>query len=559
MMRQDEAQAKKASENVSSPEMWGGENFGVALKAIAGAVDPDRPALIHGKRVVTWGELDAQSDAIAAELIARGLKPGDIAGQMLRNNPDYILAYFGCIKAGLVPVNVNYHYKARELRDIFARFELKALFTQADFAQTGADAMPQGAHVIDVDGDDWPRLLDHKVPADFAVHDDGQALFLTATGGTTGMPKAVMWPMEEAWQAFSISVWQRGFGEPPYVATSLKAQVEEAAKIGPDHPASASPMLLLSPLMHGAGQFTGVIHLLKGGTLALLPADKFDADTALDEIERLSARGVFIVGDAFAMPLADRLDARGPDNGSIASLRTVTSSGAVFSEGFKKRLIAHNPQLAVIDALGSSESSGTAIVITTAQGSTGGGKFSALPGRETKLFDENMNEVLKGSDGVGIVARTGPLPLGYLGEDEKNAATFPEVDGKRWLMTGDRARWAPDGSMEFIGRDNMCINTGGEKVFPEEVEAVLQDHPQVHDVRVVSLPDPRFGRKIVAVVQPEGTASSELKDALDTKARESLAGYKIPRVYVMTDQSLRLNNGKPDYKTAQKLADESGG
>lgn len=534
--------------------MWQGENFGVVLKALAGRIEPDRPALVHGDRVVSWSELDRATDAVAAGLKARGLKPGDIAGQMLRNNPDYILAYFGCIKAGVVPVNVNYHYQHRELADICARFGLKAIFAESEFADAAREAMPAATLTIDVGSEDWAALQAHDLPDGFAVHDDPQALFLTATGGTTGMPKAVMWPMVEAWQAFSISVWQRGLGEPPFVATSLEAQVAEAARIGPDHPASTSPLLLLSPLMHGAGQFTGVIHLLKGGTLALLPAEKFDADIALDEVRRIGARGIFIVGDAFALPLADRLDARGDGAEVLASLRSVTSSGAVFSKHLKKRLIAHNSTLVVIDALGSSESSGTAIVITTAQGSTGGGKFSALPGRETKLFDENLKEIAKGSDGVGIVARTGPLPLGYLGEDAKNAHTFPTIDGKRWLMTGDKARWAPDGSMEFIGRDNMCINTGGEKVFPEEVEAVLLDHPSVKDVRVVSLPDERFGRKVVAVVQPDGEAS---EDTLDAHARAGLAGYKIPRLYVMTDQSLRLNNGKPDYKAAQRLADEA--
>lgn len=540
--------------------MWQGDNFGAALKALAAAIDPSRPALIHGERVVTWGELDAATDSIAAALTAKGLKPGDIAGQMLRNTPDYILAYFGCIKAGVVPVNVNYHYQSRELADIFGRFGLKAVFTEADFATIAGEAMPDGTLTIDVASEGWAAMQTYSVPADFAVHDDREALFLTATGGTTGMPKAVMWPMVEAWQAFSISVWQRGYGEPPFVATSLEAQVEEAAKIGPDHPASTSPLLLLSPLMHGAGQFTGVIHLLRGGTLALLPAPKFDADLALDEVKRLGARGIFIVGDAFALPIAERLEARADGKEVLASLRQMTSSGAVFSQGLKERIIAQAPHLVIVDALGSSESSGTGIVITTAQGSTGGGKFQPLPGRETKLFDENLQEIAidpesVGSDGVGIVARTGPLPLGYLGETEKNAATFPVIDGKRWLMTGDRARWAADGSMEFIGRDNMCINTGGEKVFPEEVEAVLLEHPGVHDARVVSLPDPRFGRKVVAVVEPQGEVT---QDALDAHARAGLAGYKIPRLYVIAKQSLRLNNGKPDYKTAQRLADEAG-
>lgn len=534
--------------------VWKGANFGVALKGLARAIPANRAAIIHGSQVIGWRELDLVTDRIAAGLAARGLKPGDIAGQMLRNTPDYLLAYFGCIKAGLVPVNVNYHYKPRELADIFIRFGLSALFTEGDFAAAAAEAMPKGALTIDVAGADWESLCDNDVPQGFAIHDDPAALFLTATGGTTGMPKAVMWPMEEAWGAFSISVWQRAPGTPPLVTTSLAEQAAEAARIGPEHPMSTSPLLLLSPLMHGAGQFSAVIHLMKGGTLALLPAPKFDADLALDEIKRLGARGVFIVGDAFALPLADRLDARGDGAEVMASLRSITSSGAVFSPALKARLIAHNPGLMIVDALGSSESSGTGIVITTAAGSTGGGKFQPLPGRETKLFDENLKEIPPGSDGVGIVARTGPLPLGYLGEDEKNAQTFPMIDGKRWLMTGDRARWAADGTMEFIGRDNMCINTGGEKVFPEEVEAVLQTHPGVKDVRVVSLPDARFGRKVVAVVQTAGEGDEA---ALDTHARAGLAGYKIPRAYIFTDKSLRLNNGKPDYKSAQAIADKA--
>lgn len=535
--------------------VWKGSNFGFALKELARVIPPHRPAIVYGDRVVSWGELDALTDRIAAGLVSRGLQAGDIAGQMLRNTPDYLLAWFGCVKAGVVPVNVNYHYKTRELADIFGRFGLKALFTEGDFAAAAREAMPDRALTIDIAGEDWAALRHTDLPAGFAVHDDPAALFLTATGGTTGMPKAVMWPMEEAWGAFSISVWMRGPGAPPFVAASLAEQAAEAAQIGPEHPASTSPLLLLSPLMHGAGQFTALIHLLKGGTLALLPAPKFDADLALDEIARLGARGVFIVGDAFALPLADRLDARGDAGEVLASLRSITSSGAVFSPALKQRLIAHHPALMIIDALGSSESSGTGIVITTAAGSSGGGKFQPLPGRETKLFDEHLNEILPGSDGVGIVARTGPLPLGYLGEDAKNAATFPVIGGQRWLMTGDRARWAADGTLEFIGRDNMCINTGGEKVFPEEVEAVLLEHPAVHDARVVSLPDPRFGRKVVAVVQ---TVSAVDEAALNAHARAGLAGYKIPRLYVITDQSLRLNNGKPDYKTAQGLAESVG-
>jgi fatty-acyl-CoA synthase len=496
------------------------------------------------------------TDWIAAGLVARGLKPGNIAGMMLRNTPEHMLAFFGCVKAGAVPVNVNYHYRQRELADIFTRFGLKALFTESEFAEVARAAMPDHTLTVDVASADWTALCEGPMLADFAVHDDPAALFLTATGGTTGMPKAVMWPMDQAWQAFNIGLWQGPPGTPPLITASLEQQVAEAVRIGPDHPASTSPLLLLSPLMHGAGLFTAVIHLLKGGTLALLPGPKFDADLALDEVRRTGARGIFIVGDAFAVPLADRLDARGDGAEVLASLRSMTSSGAVFSPAIKQRLIAHHPMLVIVDALGSSESSGTGIVITTAAGSSGGGKFQPLPGRETKLFDENFKEIPLGAEGVGIVARTGPLPLGYLGEDERNAQTFPVIGGQRWLMTGDRARWSADGTLEFIGRDNMCINTGGEKVFPEEVEAVLLGHPAVKDVRVVSLPDPRFGRKIVAVVQPEGAFDEA---ALDAHARAGLAGYKIPRLYVLIERSLRLNNGKPDYKTAQAVAEAAAG
>ncbi|MEP2735146.1 MAG: AMP-binding protein [Erythrobacter sp.] len=542
---------------MTSPnKKWQGENFGVALKALAKAIEPDRPALIHGERVVSWGQLDALSDGVAAGLHAAGLKAGNIAGQMQRNTPDYMIAYFGCIKAGVTPVNVNYRYKDRELVDIFERFGLKALFTESDFADIAGAAMPDGALTIDVGGQNWADLQATALPADFAVHDDPQALFLTATGGTTGMPKAVMWPFEEAWPAFNVSTYQRGFGEPPFQASSLEEHVAEAAKITPDHPASASPMLLLSPLMHGAGQFNAAIHMLKGGTLALLPADNFDAALALEETHRLGAKNLFVVGDAFALPIADLLDKRDDAKELLAGLKMLVSSGAIFSDANKQRILAHAPHLVIIDALGSSESSGTAILVTTAAGSSGGGKFQAMPDREVKLLDENLKEIKPGEDGVGIMARTGHLPLGYLGEDEKNAQTFPVIDGKRWLMTGDRARWGADGAMEFIGRDNMCINTGGEKVFPEEVEAVIQAHQGVKDVLIVSVPDPRFGRKIVAVVQPEN-GSDRLEGALDTAARDGLAGYKIPRAYVFTESSLRLNNGKPDYKGAQGIADDS--
>lgn len=536
---------------------WRGENFGVAVKAIAQAVELGRPALLHGDRVVTWQELDQRSDAIADALLAKGLKPGDVAGQMLRNSPEYILAYFGCVKAGVTPVNVNYHYKEGELSDIFTRFGLKALFVEEEFAERSRAANAPGLELIitaDAGNADWQALCNNSVPQNFTTHSDPEALFFTATGGTTGMPKAVMWPFEEAWDAFQISQWPTGLGQPPHIAGSLAEHCAIAASLPPSGPDSIAPLLLLSPLMHGAGQFAAMIHLMRGGTLATIPANRFDADEAIDTIAAHKARSLTFVGDAFAMPLADGLEARADAAQAISSLRMITSSGAVFSQSVKERLIRIHPHMVIVDALGSSESAGTAVTITTAAGTSGGGNFAPMPGRETKIFtvreDGSYREVLPGSDDFGILARSGPLPLGYLGEDAKNAETFPEIGGRRWLMTGDTARYHEDRSIEFQGRDNMCINTGGEKVFPEEVEAVLQKCDGVGDVRVVSVPDPRFGRKIAAVVQGDAA----IETTLDSAVRKALAGYKVPRLYVFTQQSLRLNNGKPDYKTAQILA-----
>lgn len=537
--------------------VWQGENFGSAIKALAKVIDPQRPAFIHGEREISWGEFDAITDSIAAGLRSDGLKKGDVAGQMLRNSPEYLLAYFGCAKAGVTPVNVNYHYKDRELADIFARFGLRALFVNRTYADTASRAMPQGAlapFVAEPGDERWEALCAAEVPGDFAVCDDLDCMFFMATGGTTGMPKAVMWPFRDAWAALGISAWSPSPAVPPVIAESLEQHLDLAAIHTPDHADSQAPFLPLCPLMHGTAQYSAVTHMLKGGTLVTLPSETFDPDLAIDTIRERGVRTLVIVGDAHALPLVEALEAREDAGDALASLKLVGSSGAIFSPSLKDRLIALNPQLVISDVLGSSESGGTALRVTTRHGTVGGGDFVAVPDRGITLFDEELNEIAPGSDKVGIVARSGPLPLGYLGEDKKNAETFPTINGQRYLLTGDRARWSADGTLQFIGRDNMCINTGGEKVFPEEVEAVLQAHPQVKDVRVVSLPDPRFGRKVVAVVQADG-AGDDLAEELDRTARDGLAAYKVPRAYFFTRSSLRLNNGKPDYKTAQKVAD----
>lgn len=533
---------------------WDGSPFGVAVKAIARAVEPERAALIHGDTVVGWAEFDRLTDAVAAGLLARGLERGDVIGLQLRNCPEYSLAFIGAAKAGLIPVNVNYHYRGAELADIVTRFAIRAIVQNAEFAEMLASARAQGAaveHVFQVGGDESFAAL-AETAGDFAPEDDPDARFYVATGGTTGMPKAVVWRQVDAWAAFQLSVWPGAPGERPAIATSLDDHVARAVAARPPSAVSRAPLLMLSPLMHGAGLFAALICLLKGGTLVTLPSARFDADLAIDTIARRGVVTASFVGDAFALPLADALERRADAAERIAPLRFIGSSGAVFSAEAKARLMAVNPDLTIYDALGSSESAGTAAVVTTKAGTSGGGGFAPLPGRTVKIFDAELNELPPGSEDFGVLARSGPLPLGYLGEDELNARTFPVVDGVRYLMTGDRARLTADGRIEFAGRDNLCINTGGEKVFPEEVEAVLQRHPAVRDARVIGLPDPRFGRRVAAVVQAE--AADGLEAALDAHVRAALAAYKVPRLYVFTDRSLRLNNGKPDYKTAMAIA-----
>ena len=528
-------------------------NFATTLRAIAAAVEPGRPALIHGDRAIDWQELDRLTDAIATGLLARGLRAGDVVGHQLRNGPDYMLAFFACAKAGLVPVNVNYHYRGVELADIVARFGIRAMVQNSDFAAVLADAAGKGVaveHVFTVDGDDSFGALAATQPGSLPVPDDN-AVFYVATGGTTGMPKAAMWRHVDAWDAFYLSVWPTPPGTPPDAISSFDEHVAFAAAAKPPSLRTRAPLLMLSPLMHGAGLFSALICLLRGGTLVTMPATRFDADATIDAI---AARGVVagaLVGDAFALPLADALEARADGAAKLASLRFLTSSGAVFSASAKARLIALQPKLTIIDALGSSESGATAIAITTARG-TGGKGFGAMPGRPVRIFDAAMRDLPPGSADYGILARAGPLPLGYLGEDDLNARTFPTIDGVRYLMTGDRARLTVDGRIEFAGRDSLCINTGGEKVFPEEVEAALQSHPSVRDARVVGLPDPRFGQRVAAVVAVDGVPD---ETTLDAHCRAALAAYKVPRRYFFTDESLRLNNGKPDYKAAQRIAD----
>ncbi len=516
---------------------WQGADFATLFNAVAAAVPPDRLAFIHGERRIDWAAFHTEVNRIARGLIALGLQPGGVVGQLMRNSPDYMMLFFACARAGLTPVNLNYHYKAGELRDILTRFDVRAVVHDAEFSSVAVEAAGAGRILIETD----TKLAALSGP-DVAMA-DGERLFFVATGGTTGMPKAVMWRQQDSAQALMLATWQMPPGTPPLFSASLADHAAKAAAMAP------ARALILSPMMHGVGLYSALIALLKGGAVVTMPGAKFDPDAVINTVRDAQALSLVLVGDAFAYPLVAALQARDDAGAALASLKMLSSSGAVFSESNKAALIAINPALMVVDALGSSESAGTAVKITTAAGTVGGDGFTPVPGRDVRLFNAD-GSALPAGPGEGIVGRSGPLPLGYYKEPELSARTFPTVDGIRYLVTGDRAQIDDAGTITFLGRDNLCINTGGEKVFPEEVETVLCAHPAVNDARVFGVPDLRFGQKIVAVVQGDNAAQAEI----EAYVRDALATYKAPRAWYFTDQSLRLNNGKPDYRTAQEIA-----
>jgi 3-oxocholest-4-en-26-oate---CoA ligase len=519
---------------------WTGDDFSTVFFAVGLAVPQDRPALIHGNKILTWGQSEAIVQRIAEGLVALGLKPGDIVGQQMRNGPEYILLFLACSYAGLIPVNINYHYKASELRDIVDRFKIACIVHNAEFRGVAEEASAGNVDIILIEAEGG--LAGLSGPAFDPPSDD--RLFFVATGGTTGMPKAVMWKQQESWQALMVAVWPMPPGMPPVISSSLDDHVAKAASMPP------ARTLILSPMMHGVGLYSSLITLLRGGTLVTIDGTKFDPNAVIDTIKMHDVQSLVLVGDAFALPIIEALEKRADAADALSSLKAVQSSGAVFSQSHKEAFLRFNPGLMVIDALGSSESAGTAVKIMTAAGSIGGDAFMPVPGRTIRLFNADGSPLPEGS-GEGIVGRSGPLPLGYFGEDELSARTFPTVDGVRYLVTGDRARIDEAGTITFLGRDNLCINTGGEKVFPEEVETILCAHEAVDDARVMGVADPRFGQKIVAVVRGDPSARA----ALETHVKTALASYKCPKDWHFTDKSLRLNNGKPDYKTAREIVE----
>jgi acyl-CoA synthetase (AMP-forming)/AMP-acid ligase II len=530
-----------------------GWNFAEVWESIADQI-PDAPAQRFDGRVWTWRDFDTRADAIAAFLLGRGVVEQDKVTQFLYNSPHYLESVFASFKAGLAVVNTNYRYTPDELTYLWDNADVVAVVFHGAFVEQCSVVrarLPRIATWVWVDDGsgpcpDWAVSYEDVVAAATPGRvippwgRSGDHLLLMYTGGTTGMPKGVMWRQDDLYRVLQQSAKRRTAPE----------DARDAAP-GDVHVDRPGPLSLPgAPLMHGTGQFNALTTLSNGGSIVTLTGRKFDPIEMLNTVEHERVKSITIVGDAFAKPILRALDAE-PDRWDISSLRVVLSSGVMWSKETKDGLLRHNPRLILVDALGSSEAIGMAQSTTTADGSAESATF--VLSDTTRVITDDGRDVSRGTGERGIVAMSGPMPLGYYKDPEKSAATFRIIDGVRYTIPGDFATVDADGTVRLLGRGSQCINTGGEKVYPEEVEEALKLHPAVHDAAVVGVPDDRFGEAITALVEPNPGAAPEEAELIG-HVKERLAAYKAPKRIITVDSVHRSPNGKLDYKLLRARA-----
>jgi fatty-acyl-CoA synthase len=529
-------------------------NFATLWEIAADAVG-DAPAVVQGPRTVSWRDFDRRADGVARTLLDRGAVHQDKVAQYLYNGPEYLESVFAAFKAGLVPVNTNYRYADEELVYLWDNADAVAVVFHGSFTERVErirGRLPKVTTWLWVDDEAGPRpdwAVDYETaaatPTERVVAPWGRGdddILLMYTGGTTGMPKGVMWRQDTLVKAVVSSanpIWR---GEADYDA--VRALLEQQ---GP-----AAPLLPAPPLMHGTGQFTTFITLSTAGQVVLLADRRLDPTEILDEIQTRRVQSLIIVGDSFAKPIADALDAE-PDRWDISSLFMVTSSGVMWSEPVKQRLLVHNPNMLLIDVFSSSEALGLGASVSSGQRAASTAKFSL--GETARVIGDDGRDVEPGSGQSGRVAVRGLTPIGYYKDPVKSASTFVLLDGETYSIPGDYARVESDGSLTLLGRGSVVINTGGEKVYPEEVEEVLKEHPTVQDAVAVGVPDDKFGEAITAVVEARPGATLE-PDELIAWVKGRLASFKAPKHVLPVDTIGRAPNGKVDYKRLKGYAAE---
>jgi acyl-CoA synthetase (AMP-forming)/AMP-acid ligase II len=524
-----------------------GFNLADLFEAVAAAV-PDREAVVCGGRRLTYRQLDERADRLAAVLTARGLRTGEAVGLWLGNGTEYIEGMLAAFKVSAVPVNVNWRYGPAEIRHLFADARLAAVIHEPDLSSVLAQVRPPPAdlRITLASGDEYERALAAAPPGrlDPGVR-SGDDRYVIYTGGTTGAPKGVVWRQDDA---FVAAFGGGNLGGPP--VTRPEEVVARASAAG------AGRCLPASPLVHAAAHWLAFATLFGGGTVLLCPGRGAGATAVLDLAAAEAATTLVVVGDAMVRPLVDALASR-PGAWDLSALVAVVSGGATLAPATKEALVGLLPGVLVLDVVGASESGGHGYSVE------GAGAVSPVTGRfrpnsQTAVLDAGLRPVAPGSGTVGRLARRDRVPVGYLGDPDASAATFPVVDGVRWALPGDLATVEADGTVLLLGRGSTVVNTGGEKVHPEEVEIVLRSHPDVADAVVVGVPDPRWGERVTAVVAPRPGTRPTL-DALAGHCRHTLAAYKRPRGLVVVDEVVRSPAGKPDYRWARAVATRSRG
>lgn len=512
--------------------------FADVWETIAKAI-PDHPALVHGPSRLTWREFDRSADSIAAVLLDAGLMVQDKVALYLQNAPAYMASVFGTLKARLVPVNTNYRYTGDELVQLWTNADAAAVIFHGVFA---AQAEAVRARCPGVKA--WLFVDDGQAPCpSWAVPYDvpkasrkarlpgersGDDQVIIYTGGTTGLPRGVMWRQHDLFLA-SNTTGDPEVADLPHVEQRITGAVQPVG-------------MPAAPLMHGTGFVFAATILNRGGTVVTLPGSSFDTEQCLDAIVGEGVTDVCIVGDAFCRPIVEALD-REPQRWDLSRLKVVSSSGMAWSASVKERLLVHAVNALLIDFLNASEASGMGRALTSKRKSADAARFQL--GKNACVIDDVGNPLAAGSGMAGRVAVRGHIPLGYYKDPEKTAATFPVVDGIRYAVPGDLATVDQDGTITLLGRGSTCINTGGEKVFPEEVEDAIKTHDGVADALVVGIPNERFGQMVAAAVEWLPDAKED-HSALLGHLRQRLAGHKVPRAVVAMESLNRGPNGKAD-------------
>jgi acyl-CoA synthetase (AMP-forming)/AMP-acid ligase II len=531
-------------------------NLADLYESVADAV-PDREALVCGGRRLTFRQLDERATRLANYLAAQGVQKGAHIGLYLYNGTEYIEASLAAYKIGACAININYRYVEEELGYLFDNADLVALVHHREFAPriaAVAAKMPKLRTFVSVeDGSDGDiealgaadyetALAEASAQRGFAPR-SGDDVYILYTGGTTGMPKGVMWRHEDLF--FSALMGANPYGPAPETP-ELVAQLAATKGVMTSLPAA--------PLMHGAAQWATLINLYGGGKTVLTKGKSFDAAQVWRLVQDEKVNTIAIVGDAMARPLAEALGEPGARY-DVSSLRVIGSGGAIFSEPVKDQLRAHLPNIVLMDNFGGSE--GGAQGQHVGRGADGTApRFRPEPST-TVLSLEDHKQLEPGTGEVGWLAKKGRIPLGYYKDEAKTAATFVTVDGVRWALPGDYALIEADGTITLLGRGSACINSGGEKIYPEEVEAAVRSHPGVFDAVVVGVPDEKWGERVTAVVQPRPGVVLTLEE-LDKHCREHVSGYKVPRGLTIVEEMVRQPSGKPDYRWAKGVATEGG-